>query len=101
MKAARVERKPNANCEVLGLDNGVLQRQAWPRLLTGRADKIEAPDAQVLLNLWRNDVSCGYGYQSVVGTLAITLQLLDRADEPQQALELAIKTWESRNRSRL
>ena len=100
-EGGEVERKPNANCEVLGLDNGVLQRQAWPRLLAGRADKIEVPDVQALLNLWRSEDSDGYGYQAVIGTLAITLQLLDRADEPQQALELAIKTWESRNRSRL
>jgi anthranilate phosphoribosyltransferase len=100
-EGGEVERKPNASCKVLVLDKGSMQRQTWPRLLEGRADKTETPGVQALVNLWQNEVSGSYGYHAVVGTLAIALQLLNRADSQQDALEQAIKTWDSRNRSRL
>ncbi len=100
-EAGEVERKPDAVCEVLGLNNGILERQQWPRMLQGRGDKATVPEVQPLVNLWRNEVNDGYGYQAVIGTMAIANQLLETCAEQENALELAKNMWESRNRSRL
>jgi anthranilate phosphoribosyltransferase len=100
-EAGEVERKPDANCEVLSLHNACLQRQPWPRLLAVRAAKIEAPGTQALLQLWRNDAPDSYGQQAVIGTLAIALQVLSQDMDQSNALQEAKNLWESRNRSRL
>lgn len=100
-EAGEVERKPDAVCEVLGLSNGSLERWRWPRMLQQRGDKVALPEVQSLVNLWQSEVNDGYGYQAVIGTMAIAIQLLETCDEQEIALDRAKNMWESRSRSRL
>ncbi len=100
-EGGEVERKPDANCELLEINDGTPLRQTWPRLLQGRAEKTATPDTRALLDLWRDDTVDDYGRQAVLGTLAIALKVLTVAEDMTDALKCAEVVWESRNRSRL
>ena len=100
-EGGEVERKPDATCEVLNLHAGELQQQRWPRLLAGRAEKPSQPTLEPLLKLWKDIDFIPYGYEAVIGTLAIAVQTLEPDLDIPNALTKAKNMWESRNRSRL
>lgn len=100
-EGGEIERKPEADCLVKRVSDGRIIDEQWPRLLQGRQHQPERLDSSHLLKVWRAEVEDEYGYEAIIGTLAIALQLLDKAGDQQQALSLARDYWQSRNTARL
>ena len=51
--------------------------------------------------VWRGDQAHEYGEAAVVGTTAIALKLLNKADTQESAYEMALDLWAQRNKSML
>lgn len=105
-EAGEVERKPDARClvqRVVKDDKGEGKKidQEWPPLMTVRQDKESELNVQTLTDLWRGKTSHAYGENAIIGTTAIALQNLGKADTPEQALSLASELWQQRDFKRL
>ena len=100
-EGGEVERKPEALTKVFSVHNGTMSEEAWPRLIEGRQEEPEDLQVNHLRDLWRGTARDEYAELAVIGTLAIALHLLRRADGPAQALTLAQDCWQQRNRTRL
>jgi len=100
-EGGEVERKPEALCKVYSVRNGVLSDEAWPKMIEGRQEQSENLDIEHLRNVWRSSEHDAYGELAIIGTLAIALRLLQRADDQSSALQLAEKYWSERNRDRI
>ena len=51
--------------------------------------------------MWRGEEQDEYGHGAIIGTAAITLYTMDKADSHESALEMAKDWWERRNKSSL
>lgn len=100
-EGGEIERKPEADCLVKRVSEGKLIDEQWPRLLQGRQQQAEQLDVSHLMKVWRGQADDEYGYQAIIGTMAIALQLLGRTTEQAQSLALAADYWRARNHSRL
>ncbi len=100
-EGGEVERKPEAVCTVFSVHDGVLSEEVWPRLVAGRQEAPLELEIEHLCKVWRGETGDDYGELAVIGTLAIALRLLGRAEDPPQALDLAGEYWQQRDRSRL
>lgn len=90
------ERRPEATTKVLGLQQGELFEQSWPKLLEGKqAD--EEMNCQLLLDLWHDKQAHDYGQQAVLGTLALVLGWMKQIPA-SEALPVAVDIWNKRQR---
>ncbi|MDB6062102.1 MAG: glycosyl transferase [Verrucomicrobiaceae bacterium] len=100
-EGGEVERKPEALTKVFSVHNGVMSEDAWPKMIEGRQEQPEELDIEHLRKIWSGTANDEYAEMAIVGTLAIALRLLQKAEEPAQALALAQDYWQQRNRDRI
>ena len=100
-EGGEVERKPEAVCKVYSVRDGNLLDETWPKMIEGRQEQPENLEIDHLRNVWRGNARDEYGELAIIGTLAIVLRLLQRADDQPSALQLAQTYWDGRNRNRL
>jgi anthranilate phosphoribosyltransferase len=96
-EGGEVERRPLKPLVVESLHEGEKVDEEWPPMLAGatvRAD--EEMDVERLLSVWRGDDADAVAAAAVVGTAAIALRLLGRADGPEDAEAQARSLWENR-----
>ena len=79
---------------------GDLQEEEWPALFERRHTKDQTLDVGRLARVWRGELDDEYGAAAVISTAAIALQLMDKAQTPQQALSLAGDMWNGRGRDK-
>lgn len=91
------ERNPDARTLVVGIQNGAGYELEWPMLNPSRSDPEESFDLAHFIAVWKGETSHDYGYQAVIGTLALALYSLQKASDIDSALQLARDLWESRN----
>ncbi|MGR9051191.1 MAG: glycosyl transferase family protein [Gammaproteobacteria bacterium] len=95
-EGGEVERNPDVECLVQSVHDGALSDEIWPPLFERRHMKEETLDPDNLVRLWRGDYEDDYAKASVIGTAAVALKLLGRADDQRQALALAEAYWQER-----
>lgn len=95
------ERKADATCSVKQVLNNSASEEKWPRLLEQKHPEEEQLDPMILKQVWNGDVEHLYGINAVIGTLAILLKLMGHANTQQEAMELAEKWWNERNKGML
>lgn len=96
------ERRPQKPCTVYTVHDGVTGVTEWPALADGSFHpKDEVMDLSRLAAVWRGDEQDDYARLTVIGTAAIALQLLGRADTIEAAQDQADSLWENRTRERL
>ena len=91
-----IERNPDVECIVQNVHNGEMSDESWPAMFKRRHVKDEEMDALRLGKLWRGEIEDEYANAAVVGTLAITLKLMGKADTQQAAEALATEMWKNR-----
>lgn len=97
-----VERRPEKPCIVYSLHDGVLGEEEWPALLPDFVQPHqEVLDLPHLGAVWRGEADDAYGAATVIGTAAIALKLMKRAENFADAEALARHMWNSRRRDRL
>jgi len=94
------ERKPEAKTKTQMLINGVPRLVEWPRLQPKKQEKLATLTLEELPKVWCGELQDSYGELAVIGTAAIVLMIVGKADEPDAALDLAKQMWEDRDKSR-
>jgi anthranilate phosphoribosyltransferase len=99
-EGGETERNPDVECLVQSVHNGELIDETWPALFARRHMKAEQLDPQQLIQVWQGEVDDEFAEATVIGTGAIALQLLGKAESQQQAHQLAEQFWLNRNLNR-
>ncbi|MFZ2450636.1 MAG: glycosyl transferase family protein [Methylovulum miyakonense] len=97
-EGGETERNPDMECLVQSVHHGELSDENWPALFPRRHVKPEGLDPEQLAQLWQGSFIDEFATASVIGTAAIALKLLGKADTQQQAHELAMEYWKARDR---
>ena len=99
-EGGEIEAVPDKESQVFSLHNGATSNETWPAIHQGkRLLKDESMDVTRLAALWRGDIDDEYGQAAVIGTTAIALKLLGRADSVEAAQGLAVEMWGLRDRT--
>ncbi len=99
-EAGEVERNPDTKCTVSYAVGGKTWDEEWPAMFEKRHMKESELDENRLTAIWRGEESDEYAEAAITGTTAIALRLLNRADTPEQALQLAQEMWANRDKTR-
>lgn len=99
-EGGETERNPDMECLVQSVHNGELSDENWPALFGRRHVKAELLDPEQLALVWQGHLDDEFATASIIGTAAIALKLLGKADSQQQAHELATAYWSNRNKQK-
>ncbi len=95
-EGGETERNPDMVCLVQSVHNNKLTEEQWPALFNRRHVKSENLDPQQLAQLWRGSIRDEFAEATIIGTTAIALKLMGKAETQQQAHELATQYWLNR-----
>ncbi len=96
-EAGEVERRPEADLKLHLIENGKTVIENWPRLLSGKQDKLESLPTEHLLACWKGEVQDSYGELAVTGTIAIALRMMGIATNAEDAQQQALTLWQNRH----
>lgn len=91
-----IERNPDIECLVQNVHNGEMIDETWPAMFKRRHVKDEEMNPQRLGKLWRGEIEDEYASAAVIGTLAITLKMMGKADSQEAAEAMATEMWTNR-----
>lgn len=94
-----IERNPDATCLVQSVHDGEMSDEEWPAMFKTRHMKDEGLKVSRLRGLWEGSETDEYGTAAVIGTTAIALKLLGRADSIEAAEQQATDMWQARQKS--
>ncbi len=97
-EGGETERNPDMDCLIQSVHDGELSDENWPALFTHRHVKAEQLDPKQLALIWQGTSTDEFAEASIIGTAAVALKLLGKAQSQQQAHELATDYWNARNR---
>lgn len=100
-EGGEIERNPDIPCLVQRVRHGQLEEEEWPAMFPRRHMREDDLDINRLPRLWRGESEEEYGEAAVIGTAAIALHLMGRADSPESATRLAKDMWDARNRDHM
>jgi len=99
-EGGETERNPDMPCLVQSVHNGELSDDEWPALFPRRHMKPEQLDPEQLALIWQGKAQDEFAEASIIGTAAIALKLLGKADTQEQAQQQAAECWLGRNKQR-
>jgi len=99
-EAGEVERNPDTKCTVSYAIDGKTWDEEWPAIFGKRHVKESSLDENRLGPFWRGEETDEYAEAAITGTTAIALRLLNKAETPDQALQMAQDMWASRNKDK-
>lgn len=99
-EGGETERNPDMDCLVQSVKNNALVEEQWPALFPRRHIKPEHLEPQQLALVWEGNVEDEFAQATVIGTTAVALKLMGKADSQQQAHDLATQYWLDRKAAR-
>lgn len=95
-----VQRNPEKPCRVVTLTGGAPGEEDWPALTANARYpwRDEPLDPALLCDLWEGSHAADAPVAAVVGTAAVALKLLGRADTPAAADDAARELWRNRRK---
>ena len=99
-EGGETERNPDMECLVQSVHNGELVDENWPALFARRHVKAEELDPRQLSLIWQGRSEDEFAESAIIGTAAIALKLLGKANDQQQAHQLATAYWLSRDKQK-
>lgn len=99
-EGGETERNPDMDCLVQSVHLGELSDENWPAMFDYRHVKSEHLDPLQLLLAWQGRLEDEFAEAAVVGTAAIALKLLGRAQTQQEAQLMAADFWKHRAKDR-
>lgn len=95
------ERRPDADCKLYLIHDKEKQREDWARSF-GVPQSAEDDISQELLRaVWRNECQQDYATAAVIGTTALALRAMQRAQDQDSAYAMASEWWKARDLQRL
>lgn len=98
-EGGEAERNPDTGCNLYRVRQGVVCDEILPATFSHRHLKDERMDVARLGQLWRGEIDDEYAQAAVVGTAAIALLALAKANDFKQAQALAELWWQARDRT--
>ncbi len=98
-EGGETERNPDMDCLVQSVHQTHLSEEIWPALFARRHVKPAQLNPQQLLQVWQGTNQDEFAEASIIGTAAIALKLLGKADSQAKAQQLATDYWHKRNKS--
>ncbi len=95
-EGGETERNPDTECLVQSVKNNELEEELWPALFTRRHVKSENLEPHQLAQMWHGKINDEFAEATVIGTTAIVLKLMGKAETQQKAHNLATQYWNSR-----
>ena len=86
-------------CLAQSVHDGVLSEETWPALFPRRHVKPEILEPKQLIQVWRGEIDDEFAEASIIGTTAVALKLLAKADTQESAQQLASEYWQKRNKN--
>jgi len=99
-EGGETERNPDMDCLVQSVHKGELSDENWPALFPRRHMKPEQLEPEQLSLIWQGATEDEFAQASIIGTAAVALKLLGKADTQEQAQQLATDYWLSRDRQK-
>jgi anthranilate phosphoribosyltransferase len=99
-EGGETERNPDMECLVQSVHIGILSDENWPALFTHRHVKPASLEPEQLALIWQGKVEDEFATASILGTAAVALKLLGRAETQEQAQQLATDYWLGRNKQK-
>ncbi len=96
-EGGEAERNPDSTCKVKMIRAGQLLEEEWPAMFATRHMKDDTMDVSRMAKLWRGEIQDEYGQAALVGSAAIALRALGRANSVTEAEALAKKLWDTRD----
>ena len=100
-EGGEIERNPDQSCLLRNLHEGVLSEEEWPAMFSKRHVRPDDLDVGHLAQVWNGSRDDEYAAASVVGTVAVTLYMMGRAADREQAESQAWQMWQERDKARL
>jgi hypothetical protein len=86
-------------CLAQSVHDGILSEETWPALFSRRHVKPESLEPKQLIQVWRGEINDEFAEASIIGTTAVALKLLARAETQESAQQLASEYWHKRNKN--
>jgi len=99
-EGGETERNPDMDCLVQSVHQGELSDELWPALFPRRHVKPEQLAPEQLAQIWQRSCVDEFAEASIIGTAAIALKLLGKADTQEHAHELATAYWLDRDKQK-
>ncbi|MGZ5025966.1 MAG: glycosyl transferase family protein, partial [Methylobacter sp.] len=99
-EGGETERNPDMECLVQSVHDGELSDENWPALFRLRHIKPEILEPEQLALVWQGKVDDEFAEASIIGTAAIALKLLGKADTQERAQQLATDYWLRRDKQK-
>lgn len=96
-EGGETERNPDVDCLVQSVKENNLIEEQWPALFARRHVKSENLDPQQLADLWQGKISDEFAEATIIGTAAVALKLIGKADTQEQAHALTNQYWINRS----
>lgn len=100
-EGGEIERNPDLPCLVRTVHDGVMAEEEWPPLFDKRHVRKDELDIADLGRVWDGTLDDEYGIASIVGTVAVTLYMMGRAANREEAEARAWDLWHNRRPNRL
>ncbi|MEQ1629861.1 MAG: glycosyl transferase family protein [Gallionella sp.] len=98
-EGGEAERNPDSECVARMVVDGLSYDESWPAMFEQRHLKDEELDISRLGRVWRGELDDEYAQATVIGTTAIALRAMGKANDIKQAEQLAGNWWQKRDRN--
>ncbi|MEW6647867.1 MAG: glycosyl transferase family protein [Pseudomonadota bacterium] len=99
-EGGEIERNPDIACLVRLVRDGALAEEEWPPMFDKRHIRQDDLDVSHLIQVWDGSREDEYGVGAVVGTVAVALYTMGRAQSREEAEAQALALWQGRNKNR-
>jgi anthranilate phosphoribosyltransferase len=99
-EGGETERNPDMDCLVQSVHAEELSEEIWPSFFSHRHVRAECMEPKLMLSIWQGQQTDDFGEASIIGTAAVALKLLGKADSQAEAQEMAASLWQIRNRTK-
>lgn len=99
-EGGEIERNPDMEVLVQSVHNGEMKDETWPAMFDKRHVRPDEMNIADLIAVWNGEKDDEYAAASVVGTIAVTLYTMGRAENREAAEAQAWEMWSNRNKQR-
>jgi len=101
-EGGEIERNPDLKLTIQSVHNGEMVDEEWPPIFSQRHIRTNNADLDPidLKRVWSGECRDEYAEETVKGTIAVTLYMMGRAANREEAEAQAKEMWDSRNKKR-
>lgn len=101
-EGGEIERNPDLKLSIQSIHQGEMVDEEWPPIFTQRHIRTNSQDLNIndLKRVWSGELRDEYAEATIKGTVAVTLYMMQRAADRNEAEQQAEEMWQQRNRTR-